>query len=236
LDEVVATSSDEVVATSAEARLAAPAPASYARGRSTALKRPTVEDYFATDLSDDRKYEFVDGEIIAMAGGDPVHSLLAATLTQLLKNRLAGAPCLTFQSDLRVRIGDAGDDDVYPDATVACPPRTFLDTRPRTLATPTVVFEVLSPSTAAHDQGTKAAAYRRTASLQEYVLIDSETRHVLHAVRLDAHTFTVRDHVGDESFTLPALGIELSLAALYEGFESLRDELRADVAPAGGGE
>ena len=102
-----------------------------------------------------------------MGDGDPVHSLLAATLTQILKNRLAGAPCLTFPSDLRLRTGDAGDDYVYPDATVACPPRTFLDTRRRTLATPTVVFEVLSPSTAAHDRGAKGWAYRRTASLQE---------------------------------------------------------------------
>lgn len=195
---------------------------------STALKRPTVEDYFAADLADENKLEFVDGEIVAMAGGDPVHSLLAATLTQLLKNRLAGAPCLTFQSDLRVRIGD---DYVYPDATVACPPRTFLDTRPRTLATPTIVFEVLSPSTAAHDQGAKAAAYRRTASLQEYVFIDSDTRHVMHAVRQDAQSWVVRDAFGDEVFTLPTLGVSLPLSELYEGFEALRDELRgADAA------
>ena len=192
---------------------------------STALKLPTVEDYFAADLADENKLEFVDGEIVAMAGGDPVHSLLAATLTQILKNRLAGAPGLTFQSDLRVRIGDAGDDYVHPDATVACPPRTFLDTRPRTLATPTIVFEVLSPSTAAHDQGAKAAAYRRTASLREHVFIDSDTRHVMHAVRQDAHTWAVRDYVGDEAFTLPTLAVSLSLSELYEGFEALRDEL-----------
>ena len=203
---------------------------------STALKRPTVEDYFAADLADENKLEFVDGEIVAMAGGDPVHSRLAHKLGAMLERALAGAPCLTFQSDLRVRIGDAGDDYVYPDATVACPPRTFLDTRPRTLATPTIVFEVLSPSTAAHDQGAKAAAYRRTPSLQEYVFIDSDTRHVMHAVRLDAHTFTVRDYVGDEAFILPTLGVELSLSALYEGFEALREELAAEVAPAGGGE
>lgn len=198
----------------------------------TALKLPTAEDYFATDRADDRKYEFVDGEIVAMAGGDPMHSRLAQKLGALLERALAGAPCLTFQSDLRVRIGDAGDDSVYPDATVACPPRSFLDTRPRTLATPTVVFEVLSPSTAAHDQGVKAAAYRRTASLQEYVFIDSDTRHVLHAVRQDAHAWILRDYVGDETFTLPALGVSLSLAEMYEGFEALRDELAVAAAEA----
>jgi Uma2 family endonuclease len=200
-----------------------------------ALKLPTVEDYLAADLADENKLEFVDGEIIAMAGGDPVHSHLAATLTQLLKNRLQGAPCLTFQSDLRVRIGETGEEYVYPDATVACPPRTFLDTRPRTLATPTVVFEVLSPSTAAHDQGAKAAAYRRTPSLREYVLIDSDSRHVMHAVRQDAHAWTVRDYVTDAFFTLPALEIELSLTELYEGLEALREELRRNAAPAEGG-
>ena len=193
---------------------------------STALKLPAVEDYFAADLADENKLEFVDGEIVAMAGGDPVHSRLAQKLGAMLERALAGAPCLTFQSDLRVRIGDADDDYVYPDATVACPPRTFLDTRPRTLATPTLVFEVLSPSTAAHDQGAKAAAYRRTASLQEYVFIDSDTRHVMHAVRQDTEAWIVRDAFGEEVFTLPTLGISLSLSELYEGFEALRDELR----------
>lgn len=207
-------------------RLAASARAPYHRRMSTALKLPAVEDYFAADLADENKLEFVDGEIVAMAGGDPVHSRLAQKLGAMLERALAGAPCLTFQSDLRVRIGDADDDYVYPDATVACPPRTFLDTRPRTLATPTLVFEVLSPSTAAHDQGAKAAAYRRTASLQEYVFIDSDTRHVMHAVRQDTEAWIVRDAFGEEVFTLPTLGISLSLSELYEGFEALRDELR----------
>ena len=129
---------------------------------STAVKLPTVEDYFAADLADENKLEFVDGEVVAMTGGDPVHSRLAQKLGAMLERALVGAPCLTFQSDLRVRIGDAGDDYVYPDATVACPPRTFLDTRPRTLATPTVVFEVLSPSSAGDDDGDNRRARRRT--------------------------------------------------------------------------
>ncbi len=96
---------------------------------STALKLPTLDDYLDADADagDDHKLEFIDGEIVAMAGGDPVHSHLAATLTQAIKNRLSGAPCLTFQSDLRVRVGDE-DTYVYPDVTIACPPRQFLDT------------------------------------------------------------------------------------------------------------
>jgi Uma2 family endonuclease len=208
---------------------------------STALKLPTVEDYFAADLADEHKLEFIGGEIIggeiiAMAGGDPVHSYLAATLTQILKNRLAGAPCLTFQSDLRVQIGDDAGDYVYPDATIACPPRRFLDTRPRTLATPTIVFEVLSPSTAAWDLNEKAVAYRRTPSLREYVMIDSATRRVTHAVRTDDETWTVRDYVGEATFTLPTVGVQIPLAELYQGFEALRAELAAaptSPAPAG---
>lgn len=190
------------------------------------LKLPTVEDCFAADLADENKLEFVDGEIVAMAGGDPVHSRLAQKLGAMLERALAGASSLTFQSDLRVRIGDAGDDYVYPDPTVACPPRRFLGPRPRTLATPTILFEVLSTSTAAHDQGAKAAAYRRTASLQEDVLIDLDTRHVMHAVRQDAQAWVVRDAFGDEVFALPTLGVSLSLADLYEGFDALWDELR----------
>lgn len=199
---------------------------------STAVKLPTVDDYFAADLADERKLEFVNGEIVAMAGGDPVHSYLAATLTQILKNRLAGAPCLTFQSDLRVQIGDDPEGYVYPDATIACPPRRFLDTRPRTLATPTIVFEVLSPSTAAHDLGDKSAAYRRTPTLREYVIIDSATRHVTHAVRSDATTWTVRDYVGEASFTLLTVGAVISLGELYQGFEALIEELTG-LATAG---
>ncbi len=199
---------------------------------STALKLPTVEDYFAADLADERKLEFVDGEIVAMAGGDPVHSRLAQRLGAILERALSGAPCLTFQSDLRVRVGaeGEGDDYVYPDATIACPPRRFLDTRPRTLGNPTIVFEVLSPSTLDYDLGAKGTRYRRTPSLQEFVMIDSEARRVTHAVRSDATTWVFRDHEGDATFTLPTVGVELSLSDLYEGFEALRDELRAASA------
>lgn len=193
---------------------------------STALKLPTLETYLAADAADERKLEFVDGEIVAMAGGDPLHSRIAQKLGAALERRLGGAPCLTFQSDLRVRVGDE-DAYVYPDVTLACPPRRFLDTQPRTLATPTIVFEVLSPSTAAHDQGPKAAAYRRTASLREYVFIDTESRHVVHAVRRDEHEWTLRDYFGDDVLPLPAAGIELPLGEIYEGFEALREELRA---------
>lgn len=100
----------------------------------------------------------------------------------------------------------------YPDGAVACPP-IFDEGPTAALLNPKVIFEVLSPSTEGYDRGTKFRNYRRIATFEEYVLIDSDefVVEVLRAPEWGVKTYEGLDAVA----RVESLGIELSLRELY---------------------
>ena len=67
------------------------------------LAHYTYEDYRRFEEGTDAKHEYLDGQILAMAGGTPEHAALATAIVGLLDRRLTGRPCFPFSSDLRVR-------------------------------------------------------------------------------------------------------------------------------------
>ena len=184
----------------------------------------TDEEYLEADAASDVRLELIGGEIVAMAAAEPIHALIAANVLTALPNRLTGQPCLVFDSSIRVRLGDAGA-YAYPDATVACPPRIFLATKPATLATPTVVFEVLSPSTEVYDRGDKFADYRTSDTLKSYVLVSTRAQRVEHFSRLGPHDWHMTDIIGEGGLLLAVLGVEIPLAEIFEGVEALHEDL-----------
>ena len=107
-----------------------------------------------------------------MAGGSPEHAATAANVVGILRQGLAGRRCQVFSSDLRIRVEETGL-ATYPDLSVVCG-RLELDPEDRrghTVVNPTVLVEVLSPSTEAYDRGEKLAHYKRIGSLREVVLV-----------------------------------------------------------------
>jgi Uma2 family endonuclease len=180
--------------------------------------RMTEEEYLAFEAASDTKHEFVNGEIVAMAGAGREHSLIRECLSSALQVALAsaGKPCVTHSSDMRVSISETGL-YAYPDVTVVCGGEEF-DRRmtPPSLLNPTVVFEVLSESTEAYDRGAKAAHYRSRASLREYVLVSSTERKVEVIRRGDkSGWWESAIFTGDDVVPLASLGIEVPLAAIY---------------------
>src|SRR5690242_16529859 len=133
----------------------------------------TPEQYLEIDRQAERKSEYYDGEMFAMAGAGFAHNLLATNLIAGLHGQLRGGPCRVLPSDQRVRIGPAGRYG-YPDATVVCGKAEFADDRRDILLNPTVVIEILSPSTASFDRGFKFDAYTAITSMREYILIASD--------------------------------------------------------------
>jgi Uma2 family endonuclease len=142
----------------------------------TALaRRLTAEEFLAWDAGQTLRHEFVAGEVFAMAGAGDAHVTAAGNLYLTLRQHLAGTPCRTFISDMKLRV-QAADAFFYPDVMVTC---SAVDaTSPSSKSEPVLLAEVLSPSTAAYDRGNKFAAYRRIDTLREYLLIDPETRRV----------------------------------------------------------
>ena len=130
----------------------------------------TVEEYLELERAAEYKSEYLDGEIVAMAGSNPEHSIVTLNISSEIGTQLKGKPCRAMSSDMKVHLGP-GRLFAYPDLTVVCGEPRYFDSRRDVLLNPTVVFEVLSPTTEASDRGRKAVRYREIESLQEYVLI-----------------------------------------------------------------
>lgn len=119
------------------------------------IPRLTREEFLETERAAEEKHEYWYGEVFAMAGGSPAHSLVIGNLQIALGKRLDGTQCFVFNCDLRVVV-QWGELITYPDATVLCGKPQYADERKDTLTNPTLVAEVLSPSTRKTDLGDKA--------------------------------------------------------------------------------
>ncbi len=140
----------------------------------TRKKYYTVEEYLKMEVQADFKSEYYTGEIFAMAGGTLAHSQIAANVITGLGIALRNRDCIVCSSDLKVRI-DKADSFVYPDATVICGAPEYHEERQDIITNPTLIVEVLSPSTAEFDRHGKFMRYMQLDSLQEYVLIDARS-------------------------------------------------------------
>jgi Uma2 family endonuclease len=184
---------------------------------SPAIQRLTAAEYLEIERAAERKSEFFNGEMFAMAGASPAHVLVTTNVAGELRARLRGRPCLTFSSDLRVKVSDTGL-YTYPDVVVVCGEPRYEEPRLDTLLNPTLIVEVLSPSTEAYDRGDKFAHYRRLASLQEYVLIAQDRQRIERFVRQGESEDWLLTEVSDPaaSVTLPSIGCELALVEVYD--------------------
>jgi len=155
------------------------------------------------------------GETSAMQGGQASHSLIVVNVVSGLRRLLRSTPHLTFISGMRTQAGSALY--LYPDAIVVCGKPQYLDARQDVLLNPTLVVEVLSPSTESFDRGRKFAYYRTIDSLQDYLMVSSERISAeLYTRQPDGRwVLTAADQPRD-SIEIPSIGCILTLAALYE--------------------
>jgi len=179
----------------------------------------TPEAYLALEREAATKSEYVDGEIFAMAGASIVHTIIACNIAGELHRQLKGWPCTTHISDMRVKVGSTKM-YTYPDVVVVCGTARCEDGKADTLLNPTVIVEVLSPSTEGYDRGAKFAHYRRLESLQEYLLVAQDEVHLEHYVRQTDGRWLLSEanRLGDE-IHLPAIDCRLSLAEVYDKTE-----------------
>ena len=143
------------------------------------VRRFTPDEYYRLEAEADYRSEFYDGEIFAMAGGSARHSRICANILRHLGNKLEGTPCVPFGSDLKFRVKATGL-RTYPDVSVYCGKRELDPDDParQTYMNPTVLAEVLSPSTEQYDRGTKSVHYRRIESLKIILLVSQDEARV----------------------------------------------------------
>lgn len=185
------------------------------------VHRSTPEEYLRRERDSDVRHEYYHGEVFAMAGGSPDHSLIASNVSGELRSRLKGNLCRVYESNLRVRIPRTTL-YTYPDVSVICGERQFdpLDMNKETVLNPALIVEVLSPSTESWDRGGKFQNYREIESLREYVLVSSNKALVETFLRQPDGTWVMNPTASREAVApLKSLGIELSLAEVYDGVE-----------------
>ena len=177
--------------------------------------RYTYAEYLVYERDSGLKHEYEDGEILAMAGGSRRHNALASRVSAALElGRKVN--CVAFQSDQKVRILATGK-ATYPDASVVCGPIEGdpADPTGATITNPTVLVEVLSPSTEQDDRGHKWQHYQLIPSLEEYVLVSQVEARVERYRRLPSGTWEYSD-VTKGAVQL-STGATIDLAKLYEG-------------------
>jgi Uma2 family endonuclease len=170
----------------------------------------SFDDWLAAERASlDGRTEFIDGEVFAMAGASEAHNLIVANVIGELGNQFKGRPCLVYPSNMKVRVETART-GAYPDVTVVCGPRTFLDESRDVLTNPTLIIEVLSDSTEAWDHGGKFAAYRALPSLRAFLLLSQRAMQAELFVRADEDAWTLRVFDGPDA-VVPLADAEASL-------------------------
>lgn len=174
----------------------------------------TPEQYLEIERKAEFKSEYVNGEMIAMAGASREHILIVTNLVRELGNRLRTGTCETYAADMRTRISPTRY--TYPDVVVACGPE-FEDDSLDVLLNPLVIVKVLSPTTESDDRGWKFAHYRRSPILTDYIMIAQNRPSVEHYSRHGQDLWTLREYDAlSDVLLLPTLSCELSLADIYE--------------------
>lgn len=173
-------------------------------------------EYLAFERASEFKHEYVDGEIFAMAGASEAHNLICTGASFVLYSQLRGRQCKVYPSDMRLKVQATGDQH-YPDISVVCGEPRFADDVFDTLLNPTVIIEVLSPSSEAYDRGKKFQSYRQLTSLREYLLISQDSPHVERYLLNENDKWELTEASGlDSSVELTSIDCVMALADVYE--------------------
>jgi len=174
----------------------------------------TPEEYLAQERKAEFKSEYIAGQIVAMSGASREHNLMTANLARVLGSQLLDRPCEVYVSDMRVKVTAQGM-YTYPDTVVVCGDARLEDEQVDTLLNPTLIVEVLPPSTEAYDRGAKFGYYRQLPSLQEYLLVAQDQVLIEHFVREDEGWLLTETADLSEIVQLPSIACELPVAEVY---------------------
>jgi Uma2 family endonuclease len=191
---------------------------------SAVLKGLSLSQYLEYETKTGQRHEYSRGEVFAMVGSTPRHSLIATNFLGEARQRLLTKPCNAYNSDLRIKVQASGL-YTYPDASIICGELQLDPEVPNTVLNPTVLVEVLSDSTEKYDRGEKAASYRTIPTLQALVLISQNRFLVECYARHPAGGWLLSEATQwAESLELEAVGISIPLSELYRGVELDREQ------------
>ncbi|WP_293360705.1 MULTISPECIES: Uma2 family endonuclease [unclassified Microcoleus] len=171
----------------------------------------SASEYLAWEPTQEERYEYWDGEVVAMSGGTRNHNRITFNFSKLLDDALVDRPWEIYMADVKVQV-EPGRKYFYPDVVVTCDDR---DNDPQLVQFPSLIVEVLSPSTEAVDRGTKFAKYRQFSTLQEYVLVQVEQPGLEMFRRNQQGQWVLSEYNLGDSLTLESVGVKIAIGDLY---------------------
>jgi Uma2 family endonuclease len=184
-----------------------------------ALKPMSVEEYLRSEELSDIKREYVGGFVYplhgatrAQAGASREHVRICVNIVQALDNTALSQGCLTYLSDMRLRV-EGADNFYYPDVMLVCKPDTS-QTGIVFETAPCLLVEVLSKSTARNDRLAKHAAYTAIPSLQTYLIVE-QTKRKVYVYERTGTGWTSSELTRQGSVSISCLDTTLTLDQIY---------------------
>lgn len=180
----------------------------------------TEAEYLEFEQNSETRHEYVDGQVFAIAGASRAHSRISVNLTRIIGTQLRGKNCALHSNDMRIQM--ASGKYTYPDLSAVCGEAEFVPNVSDSLTNPTLILEILSPSTEAYDRGQKFRNYRLLPSLREYILVAQDSPRIerYHLLKDDIWSFIEVTGL-DSSIELLSIDCTLPLAEVYEDVEFL---------------
>lgn len=175
--------------------------------------RFTPTEYLEWEKQQEFRHEYVDGEVYAMTGGTVNHGEIAANFINILRNHLRGSGCRVLTSDVKIQTL-ASNSYCYPDVSVTCDERDRSATK--FISHPCLIVEVLSPTTEAYDRGDKFALYRRSTTLQDYVLVSTNVMRIDLYQRNERGRWEILSYDSGDSIDLIGVNLSVPVAQVYE--------------------
>jgi Uma2 family endonuclease len=176
----------------------------------------TVEEYLEMEKPSTIKHEYFQGEIFAMSGASEKHNWMFTNIFLAVGGKLKGKSCYIFGSDMRMTIPQ-NTLFTYPDISIYCNKYLHSEFDEDTAISPTVIIEILSPSTKNYDRGKKFNLYKDIPSLKEYIMIDSESVSVEAFYINENKNWELKEHKEiTDVLSFVSMGFDVALSDIYE--------------------
>lgn len=162
-------------------------------------------DYLEGELYAEFKSEYIDGHISAMVGASRKHNRISSNLVRFFGNHLEEIPCDVFQSDFKVKVGT---NFFYPDVLVTCDENEYYTEKP------TIIIEVLSPSTCNRDRSFKLNVYKQIPSLIEYVMIEQD-KYFIEVHQRVSGVWNYKTYTSGDDLHFSSIDLTLSVDAIF---------------------
>lgn len=175
------------------------------------------KEYLEMERASDEKHEYFDGHIYNMSGASLRHAKISINMIIEIGSFLKNTECQVLTGNMRVT-SPSRDSYMYPDLLIYCGKEELEDDQFDTLLNPSVIFEILSPSTRNIDKGRKMMYYKEIPSLKEYFLVDTESQLIHTARKQPSGDWRLERISGETSVLLiETIQFNLPLREIYKG-------------------